>query len=483
MRTSSRPSACRAMPIFSVEVRIRVARKSPSQVSTASQRSSNGVRFQRSQLRQTTQRRPFAASKARRRPTGKASTTSLEPRGVLQNIQVVYTAVASDWIQRSSSGESSYSPIPFCNGNGSPRQRSAHIRRWEAAHPIPDAGGWHPSIWTPKRVPPRSAAPTGNRLGNPGGQRGAEHSPCQSATFNVAWAGLRTKRPSASPAGRPRKTSHRASPGTVSTGRRGKLRRVAVGRLALPRRRFRPYLYPSKIRDRASAAIPWPVDSPKSPSDRRKRALSLSWRGDGAEWPHQAPFPAPRPARYSAHCSIRTRRRSKRSERAYAASTLLRTACASAASMTACGASVHSAAQSRKLERNPCGTAGIPNSLKRALRGVGCSCTPLADGNTNSDRGAFAFASASTSRARTDPCGTEPHDCDEELEGRKPGTKTDRHLPVTPSGAPRAHLRPAIAHPASPLRKFRQTPSAVPTPWIVSDMGGGLCCFGAPTDR
>ena len=88
MRTSSRPSVCRARPIFSVEVRIRVARKSLSQVSTASQRSSRGVRFQRSQLRQTTQRRPFAGSKARRRPTGKASTTSLEPRGFLQNMQV-----------------------------------------------------------------------------------------------------------------------------------------------------------------------------------------------------------------------------------------------------------------------------------------------------------------------------------------------------------------------------------------------------------
>ncbi len=92
MRTSSRPSVCRARPMFSVEVRIRVARKSLSQVSTASQRSSRGVRFQRSQLRQTTQRRPFAGSKARRRPTGKASTTSLEPRGSLQNMQVRYIA-------------------------------------------------------------------------------------------------------------------------------------------------------------------------------------------------------------------------------------------------------------------------------------------------------------------------------------------------------------------------------------------------------
>ena len=74
----------------SVEVRIRVSRNSFSQVSTASQRSSSGVRFQRSHFRHTTQSRPLAASKARRRPTGKASTTSLAPRGLVQNMQEVY---------------------------------------------------------------------------------------------------------------------------------------------------------------------------------------------------------------------------------------------------------------------------------------------------------------------------------------------------------------------------------------------------------
>ena len=42
---------------------------------------------------------------------------------------------------------------------------------------------------------------------------------------------------------------------------------------------------------------------------------------------------------------------------------MFRTTCDSAASMTAWGASVHSAAQSRKLDRNPCGTAAIPSSL------------------------------------------------------------------------------------------------------------------------
>ena len=77
--------------MFSEDERIRVPRKSFSHVSTASQRSSSGVRFQRSQRRHTTQSRPLAASKASRRPMGKASTTSLAPRGCLQNIHVVYT--------------------------------------------------------------------------------------------------------------------------------------------------------------------------------------------------------------------------------------------------------------------------------------------------------------------------------------------------------------------------------------------------------
>ena len=124
MRTSSRPSVCRARPTFSVEVRIRVARKSFSQVSTVSQRSSRGVRFQRSQLRQTTQRRPFAGSKARRRPTGKASTTSFEPRGFLQNMQVRYTAVGNARIQRSLTGTMFAHRIL-------PRQRSRTSRRWK----------------------------------------------------------------------------------------------------------------------------------------------------------------------------------------------------------------------------------------------------------------------------------------------------------------------------------------------------------------
>ena len=55
-------------------------------------------------LRQTTQRRPFAGSKASRRPTGNASTTSLEPRGFLQNMQVRYIASSPQMSSACSAG-------------------------------------------------------------------------------------------------------------------------------------------------------------------------------------------------------------------------------------------------------------------------------------------------------------------------------------------------------------------------------------------
>ena len=74
----------------------------------------------------------------------------------------------------------------------------------------------------------------------------------------------------------------------------------------------------------------------------------------------QVPAHALRPARYPAQSSISRRRRSNRSVRRYAASTLFWTTCASAASTTSRGWSVSSAAQSRNDDRNPCGTAAIP---------------------------------------------------------------------------------------------------------------------------
>ena len=78
--------------MFSDDVRTVVPRNSLSHVSTASQRSSSGVRFQRWQTRHTTQSRPFAGSNASRRPTGNSSTTSFAPSDVLQNMQVWYMA-------------------------------------------------------------------------------------------------------------------------------------------------------------------------------------------------------------------------------------------------------------------------------------------------------------------------------------------------------------------------------------------------------
>ena len=62
----------------------------------------------------------------------------------------------------------------------------------------------------------------------------------------------------------------------------------------------------------------------------------------------------PRASRYAEQSSISRRRRSNRSDRAYAVSTLFCTTCASAASMTSRGWSVSSAAQSRNEDRKPC---------------------------------------------------------------------------------------------------------------------------------
>ena len=58
--------------------------------------------------------------------------------------------------------------------------------------------------------------------------------------------------------------------------------------------------------------------------------------------------------------SIRPRRLSKRSDRAYDRSTALPTWCASAASATACGTLVCSLAQSRNEERKPCTVQRAP---------------------------------------------------------------------------------------------------------------------------
>ena len=54
------------------------------------------------------------------------------------------------------------------------------------------------------------------------------------------------------------------------------------------------------------------------------------------------------------HTAIKRRRRSNRSPRRYACSTLLLTECASAISATSLGKLVRSAAQSRNVERKPC---------------------------------------------------------------------------------------------------------------------------------
>src|SRR5687767_8281519 len=84
------PSGSLASPMLSVDARIRVPSNRRSHSSMASHRSSRGERFQRSQVRHTTQRRPFEESNASRRPTGKCSIASLAPSGEWQKRQVLY---------------------------------------------------------------------------------------------------------------------------------------------------------------------------------------------------------------------------------------------------------------------------------------------------------------------------------------------------------------------------------------------------------
>src|SRR5688500_15928154 len=84
------PSGSLARPMLSVDARIRVPSNRRSHSSMASQRSSRGERFHRSQVRHTTHRRPFAESNASRRPTGKCAIASLAPRGAWQKRQLLY---------------------------------------------------------------------------------------------------------------------------------------------------------------------------------------------------------------------------------------------------------------------------------------------------------------------------------------------------------------------------------------------------------
>ena len=65
-----------------------------------------------------------------------------------------------------------------------------------------------------------------------------------------------------------------------------------------------------------------------------------------------------------------------------------RTTCASAVSTTSCGWSVSFAAQSRKLERKPCGTAAMSSFLSNSDRKVSLTRLPQRFGNTSGLSGA-----------------------------------------------------------------------------------------------
>lgn len=162
MRTRSMPpraSRRRASPISSVATRSFVSRKRRSASSIASHRSSNGVRFHRSQRRQTIQRRPFAVSKATRRPIGSAPRSSFLPSAWWQNRQAEYRGSSGLGCWGSGAGLlpcGARRTSRVCPGRseGSPHSQHASASRREH----------HPSV-APDITPP-PGAPTGQRRRN-----------------------------------------------------------------------------------------------------------------------------------------------------------------------------------------------------------------------------------------------------------------------------------------------------------------------------
>ena len=106
---------------------------------------------------------------------------------------------------------------------------------------------------------------------------------------------------------------------------------------------------------------------------------------------------------------------------------------ASANSHTSRGASEHSAAQSRKLERNPCGTAPIPSF--RTIAGIATSGSgrPFAEGNTSPEPSANSRDSRSTARARVDS-----------------GTRCSRFVFIRPAGMRHSRASRSISFHSAP---------------------------------
>ena len=150
-------------------------------------------------------------------------------------------------------------------------------------------------------------------------------------------------------------------------------------------------------------------------------------------------------AKNAAHCSMSARRRSNRSVRRYAASMAFVFTWANANSHTSRGASEHSAAQSRKLDRKPCGTAPIPRSRTSFAIASLESSPPRAEGNTGPEPSDSSLASRSTARAPVDS-GTR---CSRPVFIRSGGMRHSR--------ASRSHLLPPRApHLAAPARRQHQ---------------------------
>ena len=172
------------------------------------------------------------------------------------------------------------------------------------------------------RRPPANRAPSSASKGGSKGGSGATPSPAPCTHTGYPCGRLRNACP-----GTARNNARQSRRGQASPplgrqphgrrGRRGTRRSLAMAAPLCRAAAFRPTPYPSATGDRASEAILRPADSPKCPWDVRETAsepgrgrCSFMNRLDQA-------LCACSPARQILRpCSIRTRRRSKRSERA-----------------------------------------------------------------------------------------------------------------------------------------------------------------------
>ena len=249
------------------------------------------------------------------------------------------------------------SPVPEAGGTGAaavatPTKPSAGHAANSPAKPAASTGGRRECLadWMSARRK-RANALTANAAGAgvfPGGSKGGGAPLARARMLNIAWAGLGPVTGPKPALRTPAQSLPGHRPEQPRPGRRGQAP-PPPGRGPHRRRSGKRPPHPWRRRRALCRALifplPLPLGNPRSslrrfhgpylprnaPSSPRERPLSPSGVSG------QISAPALRSARYSAQSSISRRRRSNRSVRRYAASTGLRTTCASAASATSRG--------------------------------------------------------------------------------------------------------------------------------------------------